>query len=151
MIFMFLWVRPLWADTPEDGAAPPEEAPATDAADTLVVTGTRTRTRLGDTPVATQVISREDLASSGADTLAGPWVNVLDPDFNLHVDTTRVCGAWAVHKPTTDGPVHSLELLDDDGEVSVRVFGARKPGRPEDPRWVEVLDAVGARAPGPGA
>ena len=84
-------------------------------------------------------------------SLAGPWVNVLDPDFNLHVDTAQVRGAWAVCKPTTDGPVHSLELLDDAGEVSVRVFGARKPGRPEDPRWVEVLDAVGARAPGGGA
>lgn len=116
MIFMFLWVRPLWADTPEDGAAPPEEAPATDAADTLVVTGTRTRTRLGDTPVATEVISREDLASSGADTLA----EALEGRPGLQV--TRSFRGAALQMGGLD-PDHVLILVDGQPVVG-RVGGA---------------------------
>lgn len=65
----------------------------------------------------------------------GPWINVMDPDFNLHLHQDRVASAWHVRKPTGDGDVNSVELLDADGQVLVRFFGARKPGVPELAAW----------------
>jgi len=63
------------------------------------------------------------------------WTNVLDPDFNLHLKDALVASAWAVTKPTDDGTVTSVELLDAHGTVLVRYFGERKPGKPELPEW----------------
>ncbi len=65
------------------------------------------------------------------------WLNVLDPGFNLHVRTAGLASAWAVTKPTSDGPVHSLEIYDAAGGTVVQLFGKRKPGRPELPAWTE--------------
>lgn len=65
------------------------------------------------------------------------WLNVLDPGFNLHVRVEGLAAAWAVTKPTSDGPVHSLELYDANGDTVVQLFGKRKPGRPEIPAWTE--------------
>ncbi|ANN77703.1 hemin-degrading factor [Bordetella flabilis] len=65
----------------------------------------------------------------------GPWYNVLDPKFNLHLDTTAIDSAWVVNKPTSDGWVTSLELYSSAGELIVQFFGERKPGRPELPEW----------------
>lgn len=63
------------------------------------------------------------------------WFNVLDPDFNLHLREAGVTAAWRVVKPTDDGAVTSIELLDAGGEVVAMLFGARKPGQPELPEW----------------
>lgn len=68
------------------------------------------------------------------------WMNVLDHGFNLHVRLERVAGAWIVHKPTDDGIVSSLELLDADGGAAVQLFGVRKPGLAEDARWRALTD-----------
>jgi putative hemin transport protein len=75
------------------------------------------------------------------------WTNVLDPDFNLHLREEEVHSAWAVTKPTDDGPVTSVELLDANGAVLVRFFGARKPGIPELPRWRSIVQSLPTRAP----
>jgi putative hemin transport protein len=66
---------------------------------------------------------------------AGPWFNVLDPGFNLHLRETAITNAWVVSKPTDDGAVTSLELFDVDGELIATLFGRRKPGQPEDMNW----------------
>lgn len=65
----------------------------------------------------------------------GPWINVLDPDFDLHLRLDAIAEAYAVRKPTEDGDVHSLELYAEDGSLIAQLFGARKPGIPEDPAW----------------
>lgn len=65
----------------------------------------------------------------------GPWLNILDPETNLHLRQDHIASAWVVTKPTTDGDVTSLELFDADGENIALLFGKRKPGLPEDPRW----------------
>lgn len=65
----------------------------------------------------------------------GPWINVLDDGFNLHVRQDQVAAAWVVRKPTVDGPVTSLELFDARGETIALIFGERKPGRPEAAPW----------------
>lgn len=69
----------------------------------------------------------------------GPWYNVLDPLFNLHLNTTAIASSWIVNKPTVDGWVTSLELFAQDGTMIVQFFGARKPGRPELPEWRTLL------------
>ena len=66
---------------------------------------------------------------------AGPWFNVLDPGFNLHLREGAIDTAWVVRKPTDDGVVTSLELFDAAGEAVATLFGKRKPGQPEDPAW----------------
>lgn len=69
----------------------------------------------------------------------GPWYNVLDPKFNLHLDTTAIESAWVVNKPTSDGWVTSLELYSSTGELIAQFFGERKPGKPELPAWRELM------------
>lgn len=65
----------------------------------------------------------------------GPWFNVLDDSFNLHLREDRIASAWVVWKPTDDGVVTSLELFDADGDAIATLFGKRKPGQPEDEAW----------------
>ena len=65
----------------------------------------------------------------------GPWFNVLDPRFNLHLDETQVAEAYVVVKPTVDGVVTSVEGFDAAGRLVVQFFGARKPGLPEHEDW----------------
>lgn len=72
----------------------------------------------------------------------GPWLNVLDPGFNLHLREDHVASAWVVRKPTVDGVVTSLELFDGDGEVLAMFFGERKPGRPELCAWRRIADGL---------
>lgn len=72
----------------------------------------------------------------------GDWFNVLDPKFNLHLDTTAIATAYVVRKPTDDGIVTSLELFTEDGEMITYFFGARKPGKPELTEWTGILEEL---------
>jgi putative hemin transport protein len=81
----------------------------------------------------------------------GGWFNVLDPDFNLHLREAGVAAAWRVVKPTEDGAVTSIELLDATGEVVAMLFGARKPGRPEREEWRAIVAEITARHAAPAA
>jgi putative hemin transport protein len=73
----------------------------------------------------------------------GPWLNVLDPGFNLHLRTDRIASSWVVGKPTRSGVVSSLELFDGDGETIALVFRKRDDReRAEDPGWRGVLDRL---------
>ncbi|MBX3101021.1 MAG: hemin-degrading factor [Bacteroidetes bacterium] len=63
------------------------------------------------------------------------WYNVMDPDFNLHVNTAHITDAFVVEKPTADGLVTSLEFYDQHRELIVQFFGERKPGKPELTEW----------------
>lgn len=72
----------------------------------------------------------------------GTWRNVMDPRFNLHVDLRAVAEAWVVEKPSPEGLVSSLELLGPRGELTVQVFGKRKPGVPELPAWKDIVDRI---------
>lgn len=72
----------------------------------------------------------------------GSWFNVMDPDFNLHLDTTAIHNCYVVRKPTEDGQVTSLELFDANGELIVYFFGKRKPGQSEMNEWRELLEGL---------
>jgi putative hemin transport protein len=74
--------------------------------------------------------------------MMGPWLNVLDHGFNLHLREDHIASAWVVRKPTSDGLVTSLELFDAQGETIAMFFGERKPGRPELCAWRELIDGL---------
>jgi putative hemin transport protein len=78
----------------------------------------------------------------------GPWFNVLDDRFNLHLREDMIASAWVVWKPTDDGAVTSLELFDAAGDAIATLFGKRKPGQPEDEGWrsivAELIEKEGA-------
>jgi len=80
----------------------------------------------------------------------GPWMNVLDPSFNLHLRTDHIHTAWVVRKPTRDGVVTSLELFDAAGENIALLFGKRKPGIPEQPEWRALMEELIAALPATG-
>ncbi|MBX3499456.1 MAG: hemin-degrading factor [Alphaproteobacteria bacterium] len=69
----------------------------------------------------------------------GPWFNVLDPDFNLHLRESAIASVFHVRKPTEDGEVNSIELYDARNRQMALIFGARKPGKPELPAWREAI------------
>ncbi|MGI4884208.1 MAG: hemin-degrading factor [Janthinobacterium lividum] len=72
----------------------------------------------------------------------GPWLNVLDSNFNLHLKLEDVAESWVVQKPTADGVVTSLELFDARGRNLLLVFGQRKPGGPELAAWRALVAAL---------
>jgi putative hemin transport protein len=72
----------------------------------------------------------------------GPWLNVLDPRFNLHLREDHIASAWVVRKPTVDGIVTALELFDTEGNVIAMFFGERKPGKPEHAEWRALVETL---------
>jgi putative hemin transport protein len=56
----------------------------------------------------------------------GPWINVMDPRFNLHLRADRLAEVYRVWKPTRTGDVFSVEGFAADGELILQLFGYRK-------------------------
>jgi putative hemin transport protein len=65
----------------------------------------------------------------------GPWINVLDETFHLHLRTDHIHEVWAVRKPTKDGHVTSLEVYAADGKMIIQFFGKRHEGESERDDW----------------
>jgi putative hemin transport protein len=78
---------------------------------------------------------------------SGPWLNVLDPGFNLHLRADEIASSWVVRKPTRAGVVTSLELYDAAGELIVQLFRKRDDrDHAEDASWSQLMAGL---APGP--
>ncbi len=56
----------------------------------------------------------------------GPWINVMDPRFNLHLRTDHIAEVWRVEKPTRTGAAISIEAFDAEGGLILQIFGYRK-------------------------
>jgi putative hemin transport protein len=67
------------------------------------------------------------------------WLNILDPDFNMHLKQNDVHKAWVVKKPTSDGEVTSVELFDREKNLIAQFFGLRKPGIHELEAWRKLV------------
>lgn len=76
----------------------------------------------------------------------GPWFNVLDPDFNLHLNEGEIARSWVTKKPTKDGIVTSLEVVDDEGNIIITFYGQRLEGNPELSAWREIVDQLPQKA-----
>lgn len=70
------------------------------------------------------------------------WFNILDPNFNMHLDMSKIAQTWIVRKPTEDGIVTAVEVFNEKGEIIVQFFGKRKPGIPELEAWQEIVHGV---------
>jgi putative hemin transport protein len=70
----------------------------------------------------------------------GPWINVMDPRFNLHLRADRIAEVYRVWKPTRTGDVWSVEAFDARGELILQIFGYRKdtPAAP----WNALVQAL---------
>jgi putative hemin transport protein len=72
----------------------------------------------------------------------GPWFNVLDPGFNLHLRDGEIVEAWVVRKPTRDGIVTSLEVYDAAGAQIAQMFGERHDGEAERADWRALAESL---------
>ncbi len=70
----------------------------------------------------------------------GPWINVMDPRFNLHLRADRLAEVYRVWKPTRTGDVFSVEAFAADGELILQIFGYRKD-TPAEP-WNALVAAL---------
>jgi putative hemin transport protein len=71
------------------------------------------------------------------------WINIMDTEFNLHVKISEVDSVWLVTKPSNDGEIHSVEAYTADGDLSLQLFGKRKPGVPELQEWLQCWNFIG--------
>ena len=53
----------------------------------------------------------------------GPWINVLDPGFDLHLRKDHIAEVYTVTKSTRRGDAISVEAFDRDGMLIVQFFG----------------------------
>ena len=65
----------------------------------------------------------------------GPWINIFDETFHLHLRLDHIQELWAVRKPTKDGHVTSLEAYDADRKMIIQFFGKRHEGEGERGDW----------------
>ncbi|KAF7765087.1 putative hemin transport protein [Pseudoalteromonas citrea] len=74
----------------------------------------------------------------------GPWYNVLDEAFNLHVNTQDVNRAFVVRKPTDNGDtiVSSIEFFDDKNNTVLTLFGRRVEGKTQSTDWQALCDKL---------
>lgn len=68
----------------------------------------------------------------------GPWINVLDPGFDMHLRKDHIAEVYAVTKATRAGDTISVEAFDAEGGLIAQVFGVL---RHEDGagRWNELV------------
>lgn len=65
----------------------------------------------------------------------GPWLNIMDPTFHLHLRLDHIREAWAVRKPNSDGHVTSIEAYDEEGRLIIQFFCQRWEGEDERAEW----------------
>ncbi|MFQ1701406.1 hemin-degrading factor [Loktanella agnita] len=72
----------------------------------------------------------------------GPWQNIMDPGFNLHLRTDHIAEVWAVEKPTQRGPAVSIEAFDAHGALITQIFAVGKEGQDSRPAWAKVIASL---------
>lgn len=70
----------------------------------------------------------------------GPWINVMDPRFNLHLRADHIAEVWWVKKPTQRGDAISVEAFDAEGGLILQIFGYRKDAPPD--AWNAMVAAL---------
>lgn len=81
----------------------------------------------------------------------GPWFNILDPGFNLHLREDHIRSVWLVRKPNRFGHVTSIEVYDENDDMIVQFYGVREETEDENPVWrslIEQLPKIDAPAGG---
>ena len=74
----------------------------------------------------------------------GPWLNVLDSGFHLHLRKDHFAAVWLVRKPTSNGDIYSIEIFDEHGEQIILINGDRRGGDVSEPvaQWDALVRAL---------
>lgn len=72
----------------------------------------------------------------------GDWYNVLDPEFNLHLNLPLVSQVWTSVRPSADGDIHCVDLFDANGEPLLQIFSRRTEGQAEPAFWQPLIQTV---------
>lgn len=72
----------------------------------------------------------------------GPWINIFDETFHMHLRLDHIAEAWLVRKPTSDGHVTSVECYGADQQLIVQFFGKRQEGRDEREQWRALAEGL---------
>ncbi|VDS07028.1 Hemin transport protein HemS [Paracoccus haematequi] len=72
----------------------------------------------------------------------GPWLNVLDPRFDLHLRADHVAEVWLVDKPTRRGSALSVEAFAASGELIFQCFGMRADKGGDPDAWARLAGAL---------
>ncbi|MEP3639514.1 MAG: ChuX/HutX family heme-like substrate-binding protein [Paracoccaceae bacterium] len=72
----------------------------------------------------------------------GPWINVLDPNFHLHLRTDHIASVWAVRKPADIEHVTSIEAYDENDNLVIQFFGVRTEGSVERSEWRDLIERL---------
>ncbi|SHM00272.1 hemin-degrading factor [Roseibium suaedae] len=70
----------------------------------------------------------------------GPWINIMDPTFHMHLRQDHITEVWAVRKGADHGHVTSIEAYDAAGQLIVQFFGVRTEGQAERDDWRELVE-----------
>ncbi len=71
--------------------------------------------------------------------LMGPWLNVLDAGFNLHVRQDLIASCWVVVVPGLAGHFSALVLFNAAGELIALIAADASSGASEHSAWVALM------------
>ncbi len=77
--------------------------------------------------------------------IQGPWLNIMDDTFHLHLKKDHIHQLWAVRKANADGYVTSLEAFDQAGEMIIQFFGKRLEGTDERQDWRQLISTLAVK------
>ncbi len=77
--------------------------------------------------------------------LTGPWLNILDKIFNLHLLQETINNMYIVEKPMVTGKINTLELYNAAGENILILSGENDADNDEDPRWFDLIQSLPAK------
>ncbi|AEF99395.1 ChuX/HutX family heme-like substrate-binding protein [Methylomonas methanica] len=109
--------------------------------------------QLADMQLPIQIIVRNQAAIQVHDgpirnlMIGGPWLNVLDQDFNLHLNQTAIACLRSVNLPHRGHGLQGLQLLNARGQTIASLFGCDDPAG-GNPLWRDLLAGLpGETAP----
>lgn len=114
---------------PADAARRLLETAAAEALEMLILTGNAGVTQAHSGPINKVAVM-------------GPWLNVLDPGFNLHLREDHIGSAWVVTQSGVHGLFSALALLNQAGELITLFASATVTGQPEPKAWAEVIERL---------
>lgn len=79
---------------------------------------------------------------------SGPWFNILDDGFSLHMKSAHIGAMWLLRKPSDDGWITSLDVFDSEGREILVICDDRYRGQAESPDWTNTLQALAGHHPG---
>lgn len=71
----------------------------------------------------------------------GPWFNILDPSFNLHLRTEGIGDIWLIRKPTKHGFITSIDVLDKNGMEFLLITENKNLEKTESQEWKDIYNS----------